>query len=118
MPELGAPRFDEFDAGLAAKPICSKKSSSFGFCSFLTTGFAFVTLAAGLGSRYGSLKQIDKFGPSGETIVDYAIYDAIEAGFDKIVFVIRRSIEEEFKEIFLKKLTNRVEVEYVFQELD
>ncbi len=77
-----------------------------------------VVLAAGLGSRYGSLKQIDQFGPSGETIVDYAVYDAIEAGFEKIVFVIRRSIEEEFKEIFLTKLSDKVQVEYVFQELD
>jgi len=59
-----------------------------------------VVLAAGLGSRYGSLKQIDKFGPSGETIIDYSIYDAIRAGFGKVVFIIRRSIEEEFKEVF------------------
>lgn len=77
-----------------------------------------LVLAAGLGSRYGSLKQIDKFGPNGETIVDYAIYDAIEAGFEKIVFVIRESIEEEFKEIFVKKLQDKVQIEYVFQEID
>jgi len=77
-----------------------------------------VVLAAGLGSRYGSLKQIDEFGPSGETIVDYAVYDAIQAGFEKIVFVIRRNIEEEFKETFIKKLEGRVKLEYVFQELD
>jgi NDP-sugar pyrophosphorylase family protein len=77
-----------------------------------------VVLAAGLGSRYGSLKQIDEFGPSGETIVDYAVYDAIQAGFEKIVFVIRRNIEEEFKEIFIKKLEARIKVDYVFQELD
>lgn len=77
-----------------------------------------VVLAAGLGSRYGSLKQIDQFGPSGETIVDYAIYDAIQAGFKKIVFVIKKDIEEEFKEIFLHKLSGKVTVEYAFQELD
>lgn len=77
-----------------------------------------VVLAAGLGSRYGSLKQMDKFGPSGETIVDYAIYDAMKAGFEKIIFVIRKSIEEEFKEIFVSKLEGKVQVEYVFQELD
>ncbi|SMD33820.1 Nucleotidyl transferase [Reichenbachiella faecimaris] len=77
-----------------------------------------LVLAAGLGSRYGSLKQIDKFGPNGETIVDYAIYDAIEAGFEKIVFVIRESIEAEFKEIFINKLADKVQIEYVFQELD
>lgn len=79
---------------------------------------ALIVLAAGLGSRYGSLKQIDKFGPCGETIVDYAIYDAIEAGFEKIVFVIRRSIEQEFKELFVEKLKDKVRIEYVFQELD
>ena len=77
-----------------------------------------VVLAAGLGSRYGSLKQIDQFGPNGETIVDYAIYDAIEAGFEKVVFVIRESIEEDFKKIFLHKLAPHVQVEYVLQELD
>jgi len=77
-----------------------------------------LVLAAGLGSRYGSLKQIDQFGPNGETIVDYTIYDAIEAGFKKIIFVIRENIEKEFNEIFLKKLEDKVQVEYVFQELD
>ncbi|MCK5103345.1 MAG: nucleotidyltransferase, partial [Cyclobacteriaceae bacterium] len=60
-----------------------------------------VVLAAGLGSRYGSLKQIDQFGPSGETIIDYSIYDAIRAGFKKVVFIIRKNIEEEFKEVFV-----------------
>lgn len=77
-----------------------------------------VVLAAGLGSRYGSLKQMDRFGPSGETIVDYAIYDAIEAGFGKIVFVIRKHFEAEFKEIFGPKMEGKVQVEYVYQELD
>ncbi|UXX81305.1 sugar phosphate nucleotidyltransferase [Reichenbachiella carrageenanivorans] len=77
-----------------------------------------VVLAAGLGSRYGSLKQMDHFGPSGETIVDYAIYDAIAAGFDKIVFVIRKNFEEEFKEIFGPKMEGRIKVAYVYQELE
>lgn len=77
-----------------------------------------VVLAAGLGSRYGSLKQIDQFGPSGETIIDYSIYDAIRAGFDKVVFIIRKEIEEEFKEVFVGKYGDRIEVEYVFQEID
>jgi len=76
-----------------------------------------VVLAAGLGSRYGSLKQIDQFGPSGETIIDYSIYDAINAGFGKVVFVIRKDIEREFKEVFLGKYGARIEVAYVFQEL-
>jgi len=57
-------------------------------------------LAAGMGSRYGGLKQMEGFGPNGETIIDYSIYDAIKAGFDKVVFVIRPDMEEAFKEIF------------------
>jgi UTP-glucose-1-phosphate uridylyltransferase len=77
-----------------------------------------VVLAAGMASRYGSLKQIDQFGPSGESIIDYSIYDAIEAGFTKIVFVIRQEFAKEFREIFESKLKDRVAVEFVFQELD
>ena len=75
-------------------------------------------LAAGMGSRYGSLKQVDPVGPSGETILEYSVYDAIQAGFGKVVFVIRRDIVNDFKEIFIHKLRKHVEVEYVFQELD
>jgi len=60
-------------------------------------------LAAGMGSRYGSLKQIDRFGPSGETIVEYAIYDALRAGFGKVVAVVRQSFVEDFKEIVVKE---------------
>src|SRR6266568_4741112 len=75
-------------------------------------------LAAGMGSRYGSLKQVDPVGPSGETILEYSVYDAIRAGFGKVVFVIRRDIETDFKEIFIHKLQKHIEVDYVFQELD
>ncbi|BDD10719.1 nucleotidyltransferase [Fulvitalea axinellae] len=75
-------------------------------------------LAAGMGSRYGSLKQIDQFGPSGETIIDYSIYDAIEAGFGKLVFVIRKNIEQEFRDVFVDKFAGRIDIEYAFQELD
>jgi NDP-sugar pyrophosphorylase family protein len=75
-------------------------------------------LAAGMASRYGSLKQIQKFGPSGETIIDYSIYDAIRAGFGKIVFIIRENFAEEFKEIFEPKLKGRVETAYVFQNMN
>ena len=75
-------------------------------------------LAAGMASRYGSLKQIQQFGPSGETIVDYSIYDAISAGFGKIVFIIRENFAPEFREIFGSKLKGRVEVDYVYQDLD
>lgn len=76
-------------------------------------------LAAGMGSRYGGTKQIDHFGPNGETIIDYSIYDALNAGFDKVVFIIRESFAEEFKHIFDEKLGDKdVEIEYIYQELD
>ncbi len=73
-------------------------------------------LAAGMGSRYGGLKQIDQFGPHGETIMDYAVYDALVAGFAKIVFIIRHDFETEFRAIVGKKYESRVTVDYVFQE--
>jgi dTDP-glucose pyrophosphorylase len=76
-----------------------------------------LVLAAGMGSRYGGNKQLDEVGPSGETIIDYSIYDAIRAGFGKIVFVIRRDIEEQVKERFVERLRGRIEVDYVFQEI-
>ncbi|MEO0898623.1 MAG: sugar phosphate nucleotidyltransferase [Bacteroidota bacterium] len=77
-----------------------------------------LVLAAGMGSRYGGLKQIDQVGPSGETIIDYSVFDAIRAGFGKVVFVIRKEIEEPFKEAFGGKFSEKIQVEYVHQELD
>ncbi|MFA8435255.1 MAG: NDP-sugar synthase [Marinifilaceae bacterium] len=77
-----------------------------------------LVLAAGMGSRYGGLKQIDPIGPAGETIIDYSIHDAIKAGFGKIVFVIRESFENEFKNLFNKKLEGIIDVDYVNQEID
>jgi dTDP-glucose pyrophosphorylase len=77
-----------------------------------------VVLAAGMGSRYGSLKQMDAFGPNGENIIDYSIYDAILAGYEKVVFVIRRQFEYAFKEFFSGKFEDQIAVEYVCQELD
>ena len=77
-----------------------------------------VILAAGMGSRYGGLKQMDAFTPEGDTIIDFSLYDALRAGFGKIVFIIRKSFEKEFKEIFNEKLKGKAEVEYVFQEFD
>lgn len=74
-------------------------------------------LAAGIGSRYGSLKQLDKIGPSGEVIIDYSVYDAIRAGFGKVVFVIRESIEKEFKNSFINHLKGKIELDYVCQEI-
>ncbi|MCG8476290.1 MAG: nucleotidyltransferase, partial [Cytophagales bacterium] len=77
-----------------------------------------LVLAAGMGSRYGGLKQIDSFGPSGETLLDYAVFDAIKTGFGKLVFVIRRSFEQEFKSKIASKFEDKIPVEYVFQELE
>ncbi len=78
-----------------------------------------VVLAAGMGSRYGSLKQMDGVGPNNEAIIDYSIYDAVQAGFGKVVFVIRHSFEQEFKEVFSKEhFGGKIDVEFVFQELD
>lgn len=79
---------------------------------------ALLVLAAGIGSRYGGLKQMDPVGPHGETIIDYSVYDAIRAGFGKLVFVIRRDIEELFKEKIGSRFEKRIQVEYAFQELD
>lgn len=75
-------------------------------------------LAAGMGSRFGGLKQVEPIGPSGEAIIDYSIYDAIRAGFGKVVFIIRESFAEAFKEKFDNKLKGKIELEYVYQELD
>jgi NDP-sugar pyrophosphorylase family protein len=76
-----------------------------------------LVLAAGMGTRYGGNKQLDEVGPSGETIIDYSIYDAIRAGFGKIIFVIRRDIEDQVKERFVFRLQGKIEVDYVFQEI-
>lgn len=76
-----------------------------------------VILAAGMASRYGSMKQIQSFGPDGETIMDYSIYDAIRAGFGKVVFIIREEFAEQFKAIFEPKLKGRIETDYVYQHL-
>ncbi|MCK5529108.1 MAG: nucleotidyltransferase [Kiritimatiellae bacterium] len=77
-----------------------------------------VVLAAGIGSRYGGLKQMDPVGPSGEFILDYSVYDAIKAGFNKIVFVISKNIENDFKETIGKRISAQVEVDYVIQSLE
>ncbi|MEZ5104732.1 MAG: sugar phosphate nucleotidyltransferase [Draconibacterium sp.] len=75
-------------------------------------------LAAGMGSRFGGLKQVEPVGPNGEAIIDYSIFDAIRAGFGKVVFIIRESFADAFKEKFDKKLAGRIDVEYVYQELN
>ena len=76
-----------------------------------------VILAAGMGSRYGGLKQLDKMSEDGDTIIDFSLFDAIEAGFKKVVFIIRESFEEEFKKIYDERLKGKAEVAYVCQEL-
>jgi len=75
-------------------------------------------LAAGMASRYGSMKQIEGFGPSGETIMDYSIYDAIRTGFGKVVFIIRKEFANDFKEIYEPKWKDKIAMDYVFQEMD
>lgn len=77
-----------------------------------------VIMAAGMGSRFGGIKQLEPVGPSGEIIMDYSIYDAIEAGFNKVVFIIRKDLEKDFKEIIGNRIEKIIKVEYVFQELD
>lgn len=79
---------------------------------------ALLVLAAGIGSRYGGIKQIDGFGPNGETIMDYSLYDAVQAGFTKVVFIVRDEILDAVKEKFLPKLKGKVDVEFVVQSLD
>jgi dTDP-glucose pyrophosphorylase len=82
------------------------------------TAPSLLVLAAGMGSRYGGLKQIDPIGPDGETIIDYSIYDALRAGFGKIVFVLRREIEDNFRQTIAARFDRRIAVEYVFQGLE
>lgn len=77
-----------------------------------------VVMAAGMGSRYGGLKQIDPIGPNGEIILDFSIYDAVKAGFDKAIFIIRRDIEKDFREMAGKRIENMIDTEYVFQDMD
>jgi hypothetical protein len=77
-----------------------------------------VVMAAGIGSRYGGLKQIDPIGPSGEIVIDYSVYDALRGGFDKVIFIIRRDIEEVFREKVGRSIEKQIDTSYVFQELD
>jgi UTP-glucose-1-phosphate uridylyltransferase len=75
-------------------------------------------MAAGMGSRYGGIKQLEPIGPSGEIIMDYSIYDAMKAGFNKVVFIIRRDLEKDFKEVIGNRIEKIIKVDYVFQDLD
>ena len=77
-----------------------------------------VVMAAGMGSRFGGLKQMEPIGPNGEVILDFSVFDAYKAGFTKVVFVIKHAIEADFKEMVGKRIANRIKVEYVFQETD
>ena len=74
-------------------------------------------MAAGMGSRYGGLKQLDSVGPNGETIIDYSVFDAIRAGFTKVVFIIRRDFEQDFKEKITNKYKNKIQIEFAFQDI-
>ena len=83
----------------------------------MTTAPTLIIMAAGIGSRYGGLKQVDPIGPNGEIIIDYSIFDALRAGFGKVVFVIRKDIEEAFREKIGSKIDQRVETAYIFQDV-
>lgn len=76
-----------------------------------------VVMAAGMGSRYGGLKQIDPMGPHGEVVIDYSVYDARRAGYGKVVFILRKSIEQDFRETVGRRIEEQIDVDYVFQEL-
>ncbi len=81
-------------------------------------GLSLLILAAGMGSRYGGLKQLDRMGPSGETVMDYSVFDALRAGFDRVIFVIRRDIEAEFKEVIAKRYAGKVKMDFAFQDIN
>jgi NDP-sugar pyrophosphorylase family protein len=89
--------------------------SCFFFCKMKPT---LLILAAGIASRYGRMKQMEGFGPGGETIMDYSIYDAIRCGFGKVIFVVRRDFSENFQSVFAPRLQGRIDVEFVYQEMD
>ena len=76
-----------------------------------------VIMAAGMGSRYGGLKQLDAIVPSGEIILDFSVYDAVKAGFDKVIFITRKDIEKEFRRIIGKRVENMIDTDYVIQDL-
>lgn len=84
----------------------------------MTTSPTLLILAAGMGSRYGGLKQMDPMGPNGETVLDYSVFDAIRAGFTRVVFIIREEFAETFKEQIGKRFAGKIEVDYVFQKMD
>ena len=77
-----------------------------------------LVLAAGIGSRYGGLKQLDPLGPHGETIIDFSVFDAMRAGFGKVIFIIRKQIEKEFTNFFHDRYKGKMEVDYIYQELE
>ena len=79
---------------------------------------ALLVMAAGMGSRYGGLKQLDQVGPNGETIIDYSVYDAIKAGFTKVVFIIRKDFEDQFKSQITEKYSEKIDIAFSFQNLD
>lgn len=81
------------------------------------TDLTLLVMAAGMGSRYGGLKQLDPVGPNGETIIDYSVYDAIKAGFTKVVFIIRKEFETEFKSVITDKYESKIQIKFAFQDL-
>ena len=86
--------------------------------NIMNNNMTLLVMAAGMGSRFGGLKQIEPVGPHGEVILEFSVYDALEAGFDKAVFVIKKEIEHDFREIIGKRIEKMIDVEYAFQELN
>ena len=84
----------------------------------MANNMTLMVMAAGMGSRFGGLKQIEPVGPEGQVILEYSVYDALEAGFDKAVFIIKKEIETDFRNIIGKRIEKMIDVEYAFQEID
>lgn len=83
----------------------------------MSDSLSLLVMAAGMGSRYGGLKQLDPVGPSGEVLLDYAVYDAKQAGIARVIFLIRKDLEGDFRKVIGKRYEGKVEVDYAFQEL-
>lgn len=98
--------------------LANRRPSPMQLGAHMEDQFTLLVLAAGMGSRYGGIKQLEPMGPNGETLLDYSVHDALQAGFNKVVFVIRRDIEEPFRKTVGKRYEGQVEIDYVFQELD
>ena len=111
-PEVG-PYLAEIEGG----PVTIVSAVSFRHSNWMSEPISLLVMVAGMGSRYGGLKQIDPVGPSGEVLLDYAVYDARQAGIGRVVFLIRKDLEADFRRAIGKRYEGKLEVDYAFQEL-